>query len=77
VINRGHLQAISGEAEAISAWHGLHYCAAVSRHPDTLVLSTIPADIASHVRGIAAVLDVISAGCRQGCLNPGRPHFVS
>jgi hypothetical protein len=58
---------------------GLWACWPVSRSlaiPDTLVLATVPADTARHVRGVGAVLEVISAGCRQGGLERGKPLFV-
>jgi hypothetical protein len=50
---------------------GVWACWPISRSlaiPDTLVLPTVPADTARHVRGVGAVLEVI------GGLSSGRPR---
>ena len=45
-------------------------------HADALVLPTVLADTARHVGGVGAVLEVISACCRQRGFERGRPLFV-
>jgi hypothetical protein len=40
------------------------------------MLPTLPAYAARYIRGVAAVLEVVSAGCRQRSLHRGRPLFV-
>jgi hypothetical protein len=40
------------------------------------VLPTLPANAAAHVRGVRAVLEVVTAGCRQGGLQSPGPFLV-
>jgi hypothetical protein len=48
-----------------------------SAHSPLLVLPAIPAHATVDVRGVGAVLQVVTAGCRQGGLERGRPRLVS
>jgi hypothetical protein len=50
--------------------------AMVPAHPDALVFPTLTAHAAVHVRGIGAMLEIVPAGCRQGCLQCCRPLRV-
>jgi hypothetical protein len=49
--------------------------AAILAHPDLLVLPTLAADAAVHVRGVGAVLEVIPTHCRQGGFKRCQPGF--
>jgi hypothetical protein len=49
---------------------------AVASHPYALVFAALAADTTVHVRGVGAVLEVVSAGCRQGVLQPLGPLGV-
>jgi hypothetical protein len=44
--------------------------APTSGHPDALVGPTFAANTSLHLRGVRAVLEVVSAGCRQSSLQP-------
>jgi hypothetical protein len=54
----------------------LNWWSAHLRHPDPLILPTLAADAAAHIRRRGAVLEVAVAGCRQGGLQIGRPLLV-
>jgi hypothetical protein len=41
------------------------------------MLLTLSTDTAVHIGGVGAVLEVVSAGCRQGGIERRRPLFVS
>ena len=41
------------------------FSTAVPRHPDALMLSALAESTAAHLGGVGAVLEVVSAGCRQ------------
>ena len=57
-----------GRSSAVIGRHAssLSHGASALRHPLLLMLPAVFADTASHVGGIGAVLEVISAGCRSG-----------
>ena len=50
--------------------------AAVPGHPDALVSAALAADTAAHVGGVGAVVQVVPAGCRQGCIQLLGPFLV-
>jgi hypothetical protein len=52
------------------------FSTAVPRHPDALMLPTLTTDTAAHIGGVGAVLEVLSAGCRQRSLKLLRPFAV-
>ena len=60
----------------VSRLHIRRVLAAVPAHPPLLVLPAIPANAAVRVRGVGAMLQVVTAGCGQCGLERGRPSLV-
>jgi hypothetical protein len=51
--------------------------ATVPAHPPLLVLPAVPTRTPVHIGSVGAVLEVVTAGCRQCGLERGRPLLVS